>query len=208
MRRISFLALLTLVMFTSSLPLAAFATPAVLPTQVVCPTYLTNLTVDYINSTPNPLTVNGNVTTMFQVVYPDGTPVQLSPETGSFLWVGAAGQKEFDNVPVTYTGKPGYYNYTQTLTSDIVQAALGSNSTGKITVQVVNCSLSDASGNRGPTGNIGSDETLITTDNSNLNVAPQTPTQQPISYLVPLIIAILIILAILLFLRRSRTKKK
>jgi hypothetical protein len=141
------------------------------------------------------------------VIYPDGTPVQLTPQTASFLWIGAAGQKEFDNVNVNYTGNPGYYNYTQTLTTDITQAALGSASTGKITVDVASCSLSDGLGNRGPTGDIGSDETLTPSDNSNLNVGPPSSTQQPFTYAVPIIIAILVIIALLLFLRRSRGKK-
>jgi len=208
LRKTSILILLSLVLFTSYLPLAAFAAANLLPAQGACPTYLTNLTVDFFNSSPIQTTTGEVVTTTFHVVYPDGTPVQLTPQTGSFLWVGAVGQKEFDNVNVTYTGNPGYYNYTQTVTADIMQATLGSASTGKIYVQIAVCSLSDALGNRGPTGDIGSDETLTPSDNSNLNVGLPPSTVQPFTYAVPIIIAILVIIALLLFLRRSKKGKK
>jgi len=201
------LVLLSVVLFASYLPLVAFSTANLLPAQGSCPTYLTNLTVDLVDSSPVSITTGDVVTTMFHVVYPDGTPVTLVPQTASFVWTGAAGQKEFDNVNVTATGNPGYYNYTQSVTADIIQATIGSASTGKIYVQVAVCSLSDALGNRGPTGNIGSDETLTPSDNSNLNAGPPPSTQQSFTYLVPIIIAILAIIAILLFLRRSRGKK-
>ncbi|MGD0176595.1 MAG: hypothetical protein ABSC50_07205 [Candidatus Bathyarchaeia archaeon] len=209
MRKAVVLALVSLVLFTSYLPVAAFATFNLHPAQTTsCPTYLTNLLVDFVNSSPIQITVGDVVTTTFHVVYPDGTPVQLVPQTASFLWVGAAGQKEFDNVQVEFTGNPGYYNYTQNVTTDVAQATVGSSGTGKITVEVGFCSCSDALGNRGPTGNIGSDETLTPSDNSNLNAGPPPSTPNPFTYIVPIIIAILVILAILLFLRRSRGKKK
>lgn len=209
MGKTSVLVLISLVLFASNLPLAAFATLNIPPAQNSgCPTYLTNLQVDFVNSSPTQVTVGDMVTTMFHVVYPDGTPVQLAPQTASFLWIGAVGQKEFDNVQVTYTGNPGYYNYTQTVTADLAQATVGSGGTGKITIYVATCSCSDALGNRGATGNIGSDETLTPSDNSNLNAGLPPSTQQPFTYIVPIIIAILVILAILLFLRRSRGKKK
>lgn len=203
------LVLISLVLFTSHLPLAAFATFNLLPAQNSgCPTYLTNLQVDVVNSSPLQVTAGEIVTTTFHVIYPDGTPVQLTPQTASFLWIGAAGQKQFDNVQVEYTGNPGYYNYAQTFTADLVQATVGSGGTGKITVEVATCSCSDALGNRGATNNIGSDQTLTPSDNTNLNAGLPPSTQQPFTYVVPLIIAILAILAILLFLRRSRSKKK
>jgi hypothetical protein len=200
--------LIALVLLTSHLPLAAQGSTNLLPAQGNCPTYLTTLLVDFINSSPIQITVGDVVTTTFHAVYPDGTPAQLTPETGSFLWSGVAGQTEIDNIQVTYTGHPGYYNYTQKVTADIAQATVGSSSTGKITIKVTHCSLSDALGNRGPTNDIGSNETLTPSDNSNLNVGPQIQPQQPVSYLIPLLIAILLIIAILLFLRRSRGKKK
>jgi hypothetical protein len=208
LRKTSVLVLLSLVLFTSYLPLAAFSTANLLPAQGACPTYLTNLTVDLVNSSPISITTGDVVTTTFHVVYPDGTPVQLTPETASFLWTGAAGQKEFYNVNVTYTGNPGYYNYTEAVTADITQATLGSATTGKIYVQVAVCSLSDALGNRGPTGDIGSGETLTPSDNSNLNAGPPPSTVQPLTYVIPIIIAILVIIALLLFLRRSKKGKK
>jgi hypothetical protein len=206
MKKAGVLLLVSLVLFASYLPLAAYAAFNLAPAQVGCPTYLTNVEVDLINSTPLQVTVGDMVTTTFHVVYPDGTPVQLAPQTASFLWIGAAGQKEFDNVQVDFTGNPGYYNYTQNFTADVAQATVGS-ATGKVTVEVATCSCSDALGNRGPTNNIGSDETLTPSDNSNLNAGPPTSTLQPLTYIVPIIIAILVILAILLFLRRSRGKK-
>jgi hypothetical protein len=208
LKKTSVLVLLTLVLFTSYLPLAAYATANVLPAQAVCPTYLTNLTVDLVTSSPIQISTGYVVTTMFHVVYPDGTPVQLSPQIGSFVWTGAAGPKEFDNIPGTFTGNPGDYNYTQTATADVIQATIGSAGTGKIYVQVAVCSLSDAVGNRGPTGDIGSDETLTPSDNSNLNAGLPPSTPQPFTYAVPIIIAILVIIALLLFLRRSRKGKK
>jgi hypothetical protein len=208
LRKTSLLVLISLVLFTSYLPLAGLAAANLLPAQGGCPTYLTTLTVDLITSSPIQITVGDVVTTMFHVIYPDGTPVQLSPQTASFLWIGAAGQTELDNVPVTFTGNPGYYNYTQTVTADIAQATVGSAGTGKITIEIAHCSCSDALGNRGATGDIGSDETLTPSDNSNLNVGPPPSTQQPFTYAVPILIAILVIIAILLFLRRSRSKKK
>lgn len=208
MRKASILVLLSLALFASYLPLAAYATLNLTPVQTSgCPTYLTNLEIDFVNSSPIQVTVGDVVTTTFHVIYPDGTPVQLVPQTASFLWIGAAGQKEFDNVPVTYTGNPGYYNYTQTITADLAQGTVGSGGTGKITLEVAVCSCSDALGNRGATGNIGSDETLTPSDNSNLNAGLPPSPPNPFTYVVPIVIAILVILAILLFLRRSRRKK-
>jgi hypothetical protein len=138
-------------------------------------------------------------------VYNDGTPVTLSPETISFLWTGTAGQKEFDNVPVVYTGTPGLYNYTQTITQDLYQS-LGQ---GKVVIFVVECSCSDVRANRGPISNTESDLTLTPSDDSHLFVGPQAPPPtQPPTYVVPLAIGLLLILALLLFLLRSRRKKK
>jgi hypothetical protein len=208
LRKTAILALVTLVIFCSYLPLGTYARSNLLPAQGECPTYLTNLTVDYVNSLPTQITTGDVVTTIVHVIYADGSPVTLQPQTMSFLWNGTAGQQRFGNVPVTYAGRPGYYNYTQTVTPELAQATVGSSGAGKITIYVAVCSCSDPVGNRGPTGNISSDETLTPSDDSHLNAGPQTPPQQPISYSVPLVIAILLILAILLFLRRSRRKKK
>jgi hypothetical protein len=209
MRKTSALVFVSLILFTSHLSIVGNAAINLLPAQNGgCPTYLTNLEVDFVDSSPTQVTVGDTVTTMFHVIYPDGTPVQLVPQTSSFLWVGAAGQQEFDNVPVTYAGNPGYYNYTQPFTSDLAQATVGSGLTGKVTVEVAACSCSDALGNRGATNNIGSDETLTPSDISSLNAGPPSSSPQSLTYVVPIIIAILVVLAILLFLRRSRVKTR
>jgi hypothetical protein len=173
-----------------------------------CPTYLTNIIVDLVNSSPTQTVVGVEVTTEVHVVYPDGTPVTLSPQTISFLWNGTAGSKEFDNVAVNSTGSPGFYNYTQTITPDLVQATLGSAGTGTITVYVVMCSCSDALANRGPTTLIGSDETLTPSDDSHVSIGPQPSTQPPYTtYLVPILIGLLILLALILLLRRRQKGK-
>jgi hypothetical protein len=200
-------ALLALVFLAAYLPGGTYAQSNLRPAQG-CPTYLTNLTIDIVNSNPTQITTGDLVVTTFHVIYPDGTPVTLTPQTASFLWVGAAGQQEFDNVQVTYTGNPGFYNYTQTVTPDLATATLGSSGTGTVTIYAASCSCSDALGNRGPTQGIGSDQTLTPSDDSHLNVGPTVQPQPITTFLVPIVIAIFLILALLLFLRRSRAKKK
>jgi hypothetical protein len=147
------------------------------------------------------------VVTRVHVVYPDGTPVTLSPETISFLFKGSNGEKEFDNVQVIYTGTPGFYNYTQTITADLVQAT----GQGKVTIFVVRCSCSDGSENRGPVGLVSSDLTLTPSDNSNLNIGippPPSPFGQVSTNLVLFFIFLLLVIALLLFLRRRRGQQK
>lgn len=207
MRITAILVLVYLVAFTAYAPLAAHAATIVHPDQG-CPAYLTSLVVDLVNSSPIQVTVGDVVTTTFHVIYPDGTPATLAPQTASFLWVGAAGSTQFDDVNVTFTGSPGFYNYAQTITGDLLHATVGSSVSGGISVYLAACSCADASGNRGPTGNIGSDSTLTPSDNSNLNIGPQTRVQQQVSFLVPTIIGLLIIASILLLFRRSRSKKR
>ena len=194
--------------------MSASATSHVLQTTTPrqeCPTYQTNLVVIRVDSTPHePVNtkVGESVVTIFHVTYPDGTPVVLKPQTVSFLWSGNSGQKEFDNVPVTSTGLSGYYNYTATLSPDIVQAT----GQGIITISVVLCSCSDGSENRGPTGNVNSIVTLDTTDNSRVAAGPLTTTTQPGQLItsedVVLLIAALLIIALLLLVIRSRRKPK
>jgi hypothetical protein len=151
------------------------------------------------------------VITIFHVVYPDGSPVILNPQTTSFLWSGKIGQKEFDNVPVTAVpNDPGFYNYTATLTPDIVQAT----GQGVITIAVLTCTCSDAAGNRGPTGIVNSIVTLDTSDNSQVAVNPVTTTTTtqtgPLitSLDVLFLILALLIIALLLLFTRSRRKGK
>ena len=202
------------VVFASSFMVSASATPRVAQTAS-CPTYQTNLLVIRFDSTPHtptPTSVGTTVVTIFHVVYPDGTPVTLQPLTGSFLWSGTVGQKEFDNVPVVYTGTPGFYSYTATFTQDILQLV----GPGVITISVMTCSLQDGSGNRGPTGNVNSLITSDTSDNSQIQVASATSTTmmttQPSGLTatedVILLIAALLVIALLLLLARSRSKKK
>jgi hypothetical protein len=207
LRKITILVLVALFVFASNVPLSAYAIIGATQTGG-CPTYLTNITVDLVNSNPILVTVGTEVTTQLHVVYPDGSPVTLMPETMSFLLNGTAGSKELLNQQVNYTGNPGFYNWTTTITSDIAQATLGASGTGTIYISVITCSCSDQLGNRGPTNYIGSIQTLTPSDNSNLNINPQTPMQQPVTYVVPLAIALLIIIGLFLFLLRSRRKKK
>jgi hypothetical protein len=168
-----------------------------------CATYLTNLTVDYVNSVPHSVNVGDTIVTTFHVVYPDGTPASLSPETASFSWTGPSGQKVYPNVQVVPNGTAGFYNYTQSFTQDLVQAT----GAGSIKIAVTFCSCQDALGNRGPTGDISSVETLIPTDNSVVGPKPQTISQVATNYAVPAIIIILLILALLMFLLRRRRRK-
>jgi hypothetical protein len=201
------------IVLASIFTVSAYATTQVLQTTTTpgCPTYQTNLLVIRVHSTPHEPTntpIGETVVTIFHVVYPDGTPVTLSPETASFLWSGSNGKIEFDNVHVTPTGQPGFYNYTATLTSDIVQAT----GQGLITISVMHCSCSDGSNNRGPTGDVSSLITSDTTDDSQVTNMPVTTTTQigPIisSQDILLLIAALLILALLLLLVRSRRRRK
>lgn len=179
-------------------------------TPTGCSTYQSNLLVDYVNSTPHMVVVGDTVVTTFHVVYPDGTPVTLSPETASFNWTGPSGSKGFSNVPVIYNGTPGFYNYTEAFTQDIIQAT----GSGTITIAVSFCSCSDSQGNRGPTGDTSSIQTIIPYDLS--QVVPPTPTtttqatpppQFPTTLAISTIIIILLILALLMLLLRRRRKK-
>lgn len=182
------------------------AAPGVQQVNPGCPTYQTNLTVDFVNSIPQVALVGDTIVTTFHVIYPDGTPVTLQPRTASFNWTGPSGSKEFYNVPVIFNGTAGFYNYTQPFTQDIIQAT----GSGTITIAVAACSCQDALANRGPTGSISSIQTLIPTDNSQIapTTPPQTSTQMVTNYLVPIVIVILLILALLMLLLRRRGKKK
>jgi hypothetical protein len=180
-------------------------------TPTGCSTYQSNLLVDYVNSTPHTAVVGDTIVTIFHVVYPDGTPVTLSPQTASFNWTGPSGSKEFSSIPVINNGTAGFYNYTQAFTQDIIQAT----GPGTITIAVVFCSCQDSQGNRGPTGNISSIQTMIPYDLS--QITPPTPTttttqvtpppQFPTILAVPIIIIILLILALLMFVLRRRRQK-
>jgi len=179
-----------------------------------CPTYETNLLVDWVNSTPHSVVVGNLVITTFHVVYPDGTPVLLSPRTASFNWTGPSGWKYFSNVQVIFNGTPGFYYYYQNFTQDIIQAT----GLGTITIFVAYCSCSDALGNRGPTGDTSSIQTNEPPPYDDSQVVPPTPTTTtttqvtppplfPAVLAIPIIIIILLILALLMFVLRRRRKK-
>ena len=178
-----------------------------------CSTYQSNLLVDWVNSTPHMVSVGQTIVTTFHIVYPDGTPVTLSPETASFNWTGPSGWKEFGNVQVIYNGTPGFYFYTQNFTQDLVQTT----GSGTITIAVAWCSCRDALGNRGPTGDTSSIQTItpldlsqivpliLTTTTTTTQVTP--PPLIPAILAIPIIIIILLILALLMFVLRRRRKK-
>ncbi len=203
--------------FASSFAVSTYAVTRVsqATTTQGCATYQSNLAVIRVDSTPHEPTntnIGATVVTIFHVVYPDGTPVVLQPQTSSFIWSGSSGQKEFDNIPVTYTGTPGFYNYTATLTQDIIQAT----GQGVITIAVITCSCQDHLGNRGPTGNVNSIITVDSTDDSQVQNGPMGGTTQQgqpgqpfaSSIDVILLIVALLIIALLLLVARSRRKSK
>lgn len=175
-----------------------------LATAQACPTYQTNLVIDLVNSIPQHVAVGGTVVTKVHVVYPDGTPATLSPETISFLWSGSSGQITIENAPVVPTGDPGFYTYTQTVGADFP--------TGTVTILAVVCSCSDALGNYGPTSDTSSDNTITPADISILAIGPPTPTGPPTAqqlfstYGVPIIVALLLLAALLLLLARRKKR--
>ncbi len=166
-----------------------------------CPTYQTNLLVIFVDSTPRTVSVGSMVVTTFHVVYPDLTPVFLSPESAEFIWTNSSGFEITKASAVTPTGQPGYYNYTATVTLDYP--------TGLVTIAVAVCSCQDGVGNFGPVDSIGSASTADQSDNSVISIGPVTPQVQPppqfplaISEL--LIVLALLIAALLLLIRRRR----
>jgi len=173
-----------------------------------CPTYLTNLLVVIVDSVPRDVPPYTTVVTTFKVIYPDGTPVTLDPETASFTWVNEAGEsKIFKDVPVVPTGEPGFYTYTQTVTPDFP--------TGTVTISVAYCSCSDAQMNYGPTDDENSVTTIYEPDISIVQIGPSTmPSPPPTgaellsTYLVPILIALLLIIALILLAARARKKKQ
>jgi hypothetical protein len=212
LKKVTILMVLLLLIVGSSYMLLVFATPSIQQAPPGCPTYQVNLLVDLVDSSPINAMVGDTIVTRIHVVYQDGTPVTLSPELVSFVWIGGNGQKEFDNVPVVYTGTPGFYTYTQMITSDLIQAT----GQGKVTIWAVACSCSDGGGNRGPVSLVASDLTLTPSDNSNLAISSPASTStsttstamtQPVNYLVPLVVVLLLAIGLFLFLLRGRGKK-
>jgi hypothetical protein len=162
------------------------------------------LIVDFVDSTPQSTGVGTVVVTKFHVIYPDGTPVTLSPEIASFRWLGRSGEKILENVPVVPTGEPGCYTYTETVTDEFP--------TGTVVVSVIFCCLSDIMGNYGPTDESSSDTTLAPNDDSVIEIGPPTPKpptveQLFITYGVPIAIVVLIAIALILLAARARKRK-
>ena len=172
-----------------------------------CPTYLTNLLVVIVDSVPRDVPPYTTVVTTFKVIYPDGTPVKLDPETASFTWVNEAGEsKIFKDVPIVPTGELGFYTYTQMVTPDFP--------TGTVTISVAYCSCSDAQRNYGPTEDENSVTTIYAPDISIVQIGPRAgplppPTAAELlsTYLVPILIAVLLIIALILLATRTRKKK-
>ncbi len=172
--------------------------------QQGCPTYQTVILIDLVNSVPQEVVVGGVVVTKVHVVYPDGTPVTLSPETISFLWKGNQGQIIIENAPVVPTGDPGFYIYSQSVTADFP--------TGTVTIYAVVCSCSDLMGNYGPTSDTSSDITITPSDISIVTIGPPTPPGPPTiqelfsTYGIAIIVGLLLLAALLLLLSRRKSR--
>jgi hypothetical protein len=191
-------AFVMLLLFVSTLPLAAAAIP-----KSSCPNVGKIVEVLYLESLPKSAAVGTTVVTTVGVFYVSETPVALSPQTISFRWVSAAGEKLIENAPVVPTGQSGVYTYEQKVGEDFP--------TGKVTISVVACSCSDGQGNSGPIGDTSSDSTLEDGDNSVVEIGAtmQQPATQDLlaAYGIPIVIAIVVIAALLLLVLRSRKKK-
>lgn len=140
-----------------------------------CPTYNTVIVVDFVNTTPRTAAEGTMITTTFHAIYPEATPAQIS--NASFLWTGAAGQKEYENIQVASNGTAGFYVYRQDITPDLIHAV-----GRQATLSVVPCSLRDVYGNDGPNQNTNSETTPNPNDNSNITLTftkTKEPTPQP-----------------------------
>jgi hypothetical protein len=190
-----------LLLFGSTLPLAAAATP-----KSSCPTTGKTVFVVMVDSNPKSAAVGTSVVTTVAVSDSNVnvTPFALSPETISFRWVSTAGEKIVKNAPVVPTGSTGIYTYTQTVGDDFP--------TGTVTIFVVACSCSDGQGNYGPPMDVNSDSSIHEKDGSSVEIGAtmQQPATQDLlaAYGVPIVIAIVVILAVLLLVFRTRKKKK
>jgi hypothetical protein len=136
-----------------------------------CPTYNTAIVVDYVDATPKTATEGMMITTKFHVTYPEGTPAEIS--NASFLWTGAAGQKEYENIQVSSNGTAGFYVYRQDITPDLIHAV-----GRQATISVVACSLHDVYGNDGPNQPTNSETTPNPNDNSHVTLT-FTKTKEP-----------------------------
>lgn len=193
-------AFVMLLLFGSTLPLAAAAIP-----KSSCPTTGKTVFVVMVDSNPKSAAVGTTVTTNVAISYDAISlkPFALSPETISFRWVGTAGEKIVKNAPVVPTGSSGVYTYTQTVGDDFP--------TGTVTMYVLACSCSDGQGNYGPPGDMNADSSIYEKDGSMIEIGAtmQQPATQELlaAYSVPIVIAIVVIVALLLLVLRSRKKK-
>jgi hypothetical protein len=192
-------AFLMLLLFGSTLPLAAAATP-----KSSCPTKGKIVQVIYLESDPKSAAVGTTVVTTVGVFYVDETPVALSPQTISFRWVSAAGEKLIENAPVVpIAGSKSLHKYEQKVGEDFP--------TGKVTISVVACSCSDGQGNSGPIGDTSSDSTLEDGDNSVVEIGATAATPSggiPGFPMESILIGLITAFAILALLRRRHTSDK
>lgn len=138
----------------------------------------------------------------FHAIYPDGEPVtELDPMQASFGLSNSTSffAKLINATVVPTANEPGNYTYDTAIASDFPN--------GPVSISVLANSLRDVVGNIGPPGNVDSTLTLNPYDNSTLQIAPPTGPTQP-SYLVPAIIAALLLIGLVLFLMARRRKKK
>jgi hypothetical protein len=192
-------AFIVLLLFVSTLPLAAAATP-----KSSCPTKGKIVRVVYLESVPKSAAVGTTVATNVGVVYVGETAVALSPQTISFRWVSAAGEKLIENAPVVpIAGSKGGYMYEQKVGDDFP--------TGKVTIFVVACSCSDAEGNSGPTADTSSDSTEEDGDNSVVEIGATAATPSggiPGFPMESILIGLIAASAILVLLRRRHASDK
>jgi hypothetical protein len=193
-------AFVVLLLFVSTLPLAAAASP-----KSSCPTTGKTVFVLMLDSNPKSAAVGTTVVTMVGVGYSSTTLefAALSPETVSFRWVSTAGEKIVENAPVVPSGSAGIYKYEQTVGDDFP--------TGTVTIYVLACSCSDGQGNYGPPRDVNSDSTVHEKDGSKVEIGAtmQQPATQELlaAYSIPIVVAIVVIVALLLLVLRARKKK-
>jgi len=210
LKRTGHVLVIIFLLFGFNLPVTGFAKASV-QQQYYCPPYELNLLVDFVDSNPHIATWGTTVVTIVHVVYPDGSPVKLSPETVSFAWSMGATQIVFENATVLPTTTPGYYRYTQEITDRFPR--------GTFLVSVLMCSCSDGEWNYGPPGVVNSPVTATTSDDSIVVVGVQSTTTIttttavtvpgiPLTtYMIASIIAILLLAALILFITHARRKR-
>ena len=192
-------AFVVVLLFVSTLPLAAAATP-----KSSCPTKGKTVMVFDLETNTKSAAVGTTVVTTVGVFYVDETAVALSPQTISFRWVSAAGEKLIENAPVVpIAGSKSLHKYEQKVGNDFPM--------GKVTISVVACSCSDGQGNSGPTADTSSDSTLEAGDNSVVEIGATAATPSggiPGFPMESILIGLITAFAILALLRRRHTSDK